>query len=84
MTNMWASQRLSLAGAAMVVIGYILRLRRDTASSNGQSRHASVSKCGNLLNAPSASLDQPHGFPFKLIRETPLFVPAHSYLLYLS
>jgi hypothetical protein len=37
-----------------------------------------------LLNAPSASLDQPHRFPFKLIRETPLFVPAHSHLLYLS
>ncbi len=24
----------------------------------------------------SANIDQPHGFPFKLIRETPLFVPT--------
>ena len=29
-------------------------------------------------------LDQPHCFTFELIRETPLFVPAHSHLLNLS
>ena len=38
----------------------------------------------NPLNALPAGLDQPHCFTFELIRETPLFVPAHSHLLNLS
>jgi hypothetical protein len=38
----------------------------------------------NPLNAAPAGHRQPHGLAFELIRETPLFVPAHSHLLYHS
>jgi hypothetical protein len=36
------------------------------------------------LDAAPAGHGQSYSFPFELIRETPLFVPAHSHLLYLS
>jgi hypothetical protein len=43
-------------------------------------RYAEIMR--NTLNTPPTGLDQPHRFPFELIRETPLFVSAHSHLLY--
>src|SRR6202047_3933652 len=43
-------------------------------------RYAEIMR--NTLDTPPTGLDQPHRFPFELIRETPLFIPAHSYLLY--
>jgi hypothetical protein len=35
-------------------------------------RYAEIMR--NTLNSPPTGLDQPHRFPFELIRETPLFV----------
>jgi hypothetical protein len=37
-----------------------------------------------IRSAAPAGHRQPHGLAFELIRETPLFVPAHSHLLYPS
>jgi hypothetical protein len=52
--------------------------------SPGADKEANAEIICNPLNAAPAGHRQPHGPAFELIRETPLFVPAHGHLLYPS
>src|ERR1700730_5054440 len=53
-------------------------------SPPAQRRFRNAKIIYNPRDAAPAGLGQPNGLPFELIRETPLFVPAHRHLLYPS
>jgi hypothetical protein len=75
-----ALTRVPHDATAIDLIFFLRRHSGGTAKAQRRFRYAEIMR--NTLNTPPTGLDQPHRFPFELIRETPLFVPAHSHLLY--
>jgi hypothetical protein len=78
-----------LAQASKLLGGILMRTIEQIGpfvfgSPPAQRRFRNAKIIGNPLNAAPAGHRQPNGLAFKLIRETPLFVPAHNHLLYHS
>jgi hypothetical protein len=71
-----------LGGILMRTLEQIGLLALGSPPAQRRFRYAKIIR--NPFNTAPAGHGQPNGLPFELIRETPLFVPAHSHLLYLS